>query len=106
MADLMPGEALEVFLPQPCAISHLDPIRPTLRQRTEELVQVSNKVPAMFVIGRPEPGKLKHQQAHVWANRFAGVQERFGKEFRIEKILVGFPGQIAESIQLRESFDG
>src|SRR5260370_26735243 len=60
MGHLVPGEALEIIWPEPCPISHLDPIRPALRQGTKEFVQISDKIPTVLVIGGPEPGKLEH----------------------------------------------
>jgi hypothetical protein len=86
---VVPSEAIEIIRPEPIPIAHFDTIGPALRQCSEEFIQVSNEIATVFVIGRPEPGKFKHQQADGMTNRLARLQERFCKQFRIEKILIG-----------------
>ena len=102
MGHMVPRKALKIIRAQPVLVPQFHSIGPALWKLTEKLIQVGNEVPAMLLIGRSEPGKLEHQQAHVGPHGLAGPQERLHEQFRIEEVLIGFSSQLTEAIQLRE----
>ena len=103
---LVPREALEVFRLEPVPVPHLHPKRPALGELAQELVEVGDEVAAMLVVGRPEPGKLKHQQPDIGTDGFARLDERLHEQIGVEEINVCFTGLLAEPVQLGELLDG
>ena len=58
----------------------------------------------MLVVGRPEPGKLEHQEADGRADGLARLRERIHEQLGVQKVFVGLPGllaEIAEALNLR-----
>ena len=80
---------------------HLDAVGPALRELAQEPVEVGDEVTAMRVVGRPEPGKLEHQEADGRSDGLAGLQERLRKQIRVQEILVGLASLLAEPVQVR-----
>lgn len=105
MGDLVSGQALEILRLEPVPIPDLDAVCPTFWQLAQELVEISHEVAPVLVVGRPEPRKLKHEEADIRADGFARVQERLREQAGVEKVLVRFACQVTEAIQVRDLLD-
>src|SRR5690242_941786 len=101
----MPCQAFKVGRLQPVPISHLDAVRPALRQRAKKLIQRRDEVTAMLIIRFPEPREFEHEQPYLRPNRFAWAQEIGRKKFRVQKVLIPLSRLFAEPVEIRESLD-
>jgi hypothetical protein len=105
MRHTVSGETLKVIGFEPVAVCESRRRKASLGESIEEAIQLGDKIAAVLVIGRPEPGELKHQHAHLFPNRFAGLKKGFGKPVGVEEVRVGLPGPYAKSFQIRKLFE-
>ena len=69
MGDAMAGQTIEVFGLQRMLVAHFDGVWPAPRQRSKKLVQVGDKVAAMFVIAGIKAREFKHEQPDIFSER-------------------------------------
>ncbi len=96
----MSGEAREIFWGQPILVAHLDAIRPTLGQVTEESVEIGDEISTSFVVGRMKAREFKNADSDLRPDGFARFQERAGEQIRIKEVLVPLPCPDAEPGQV------
>src|SRR5262249_429052 len=106
MRHMVPGEAVEILGSQPIAIAQFYGIGPAGGDLPKELIQVSDKITPMLVIGLPKTRELEHEQTDIGTDRFTRLQEAFREKLGIEEILIRFPGKVAKTIEVRKFFHG